>query len=113
MGRIIAATVVFSFAAILLVAPFASAQSTYDPRIQARLYEQDRRIVQGVTSGQLTWKEASFVQREHGRIMRQEVRMKSDGVLTSRERARLHHQLDNAGRHIYRLKHNSRDRFGY
>ncbi|MGA7826420.1 MAG: hypothetical protein WCA04_02085 [Geobacteraceae bacterium] len=95
-------------AGILLVmgAGIACAGSTYNPRIDKREVRQERRIERGVTSGQLTHREARALERQHARIRHTEARMKSDGHLSSRERLRLNHRLNVASRDIWRLKHN-------
>jgi len=78
---------------------------TNDPRIQNRMENQQARIEQGVNTGQLTPWEAGRLERQQSRIGRTEERMKSDGCLTIRERARLHNRLNNSSRHIYRQRH--------
>lgn len=82
----------------------------YGKTINQRQYRQQSRIYQGVGSGQITGREFRVLQREQARIWLAEARMKADGRFTGRERARLQHRLNLAGRHIYRAKHNGRVR---
>lgn len=81
----------------------ALAQST--PRLDQRQENQERRIEQGVQSGQLNAREAARLERKQERIDRSEARAKADGVVTRQERARLHHQENVQSRHIARQKH--------
>lgn len=89
---------------------FPAWAGTYSPGIDRRELNQQNRIYQGVASGQLTSREFRLLEREQHRIHNMEARMKADGQLTPRERARLHHRLDVSSRHIYRAKHNGRTR---
>ncbi len=86
----------------------ALAQSTYDPKIDAREQRQQERIQQGVQSGQLTPREANHLEAQQGRIQAREDRLKADGNLTPAERARLTREQNHASRNIYRKKHNER-----
>ena len=86
----------------------ALAQSTYDPRIDAREQRQQERIQQGVQSGQLTRGEANRLEAQQGRIQAREDRMKANGNLTGRERAALTRQENRASRNVYCKKHNAR-----
>ena len=78
-----------------------------DPGIQKRLQNQERRIDQGVQSGELTPKEAGRLEAEQAKIKQAEERMKSDGRLTSQERQRLNNMQDRSSQKIYRQKHDA------
>ena len=78
------------------------------PRVDRRENRQQKRIAQGVNSGQLTPKETVKLEREQGKIKRDEARAKSDGTVTPKERARLTREQNKASRDIYRKKHNER-----
>ncbi|MDP2706200.1 MAG: hypothetical protein Q8O70_01655 [Burkholderiales bacterium] len=84
----------------------ALAQTT--PGIDKRQANQEKRIQQGVQSGQLTGKEAARLEKGQARIERTEQRAKADGVVTKKERARMQHQQNVQSRHIARAKHNAR-----
>jgi hypothetical protein len=108
-GMVMKKRIVFgTMAAVLLVmgAGITCAGSIYDPGINRREWRQERRIDQGLASGRLTPWEARALDREQSRIRYIEAQMKSDGYLTSRERLRLHHELNVASRNIWRLNHN-------
>jgi hypothetical protein len=76
--------------------------------IDARRAWEQRRIVNGVRTGQLTWGEYRQLEREQARIARDERRAKADGYVSPYERYRLNRELDRASGDIYRLKHNGR-----
>jgi len=91
--------------ALSLMAAGAAFAGTNDPVIQQREQNQDKRIDQGVASGQLTPKEAGRVEAQQAKIKQDEARMKADGNLTKKERAKLTREQNRASRTIYRQKH--------
>ena len=82
----------------------AKAQST--PGADWRQHNQSERIFNGVQNGSLTFRETGQLLRGQARIRNQERRFKSDGVVTGRERVRMHRTLNRQSRRIYRRKHN-------
>jgi hypothetical protein len=94
--------------AALLTAGALYAGPTDDPGIQKREQNQERRIEQGVKSGQLTPGEAGRLERQQAKIQQDEARMKSDGKLTKKERAKLTREQNRASKNIYRKKHNEK-----
>ncbi|GAB4406720.1 MAG: hypothetical protein OHK0032_01830 [Thermodesulfovibrionales bacterium] len=90
---------------IMMIAGGAFA-GTADPNIQDRIAEQQRRIDNGITTGALTRHEADVLQDNLNWIKAEEARLKADGRLTKRERARLHRELDRNSAMIYKKKHN-------
>jgi hypothetical protein len=92
---------------MLASAPYAG---TSDPGIQQRERNQQRRIGQGVRSGELTANETRRLEREQAAIRRHEKIMKSDGDLTEQERRRLTREQNRASKDIYRMKHNELSR---
>jgi len=105
MTEIITTILTGSIAFMLAVAP-AFAASTDDSGIQKREAIQERRIDQGVKSGQLTPKESGKLEGREAKIKQDEERMKSDGKLTEKERAKLTKQQNKASKKIYKKKHN-------
>ncbi len=93
--------------ALLMTAP-AMAAGPAMPGVEGRQPVQQRRIGQGVASGELTPRETVRLETEQARIERTQRRMKADGVVTPGERARLHVRQDKASRDIYRARHNDR-----
>lgn len=75
------------------------------PKIDARLANQEKRIQQGVASGQLTPKEASRLEKGEARIEKAEVRAKADGLVTGQERKHLLKMENHESKAIYKEKH--------
>lgn len=96
-------------AAVMAAVPALSyAQSSNPaatPGIDKRQEQQQKRIDQGVQSGELTKREAARLERRQERIGKMEGKAKADGVVTNKERARIHHQQDQESRRIHREKH--------
>ncbi len=86
------------------------ANGTRDPGVNARQANQRERVQQGVKSGELTRHEARKVVEGQRDIRQLERAYKSDGKLTARERADLHHEQNQASRAIYRQKHDKQSR---
>lgn len=79
-------------------------------QVNAREYNQQRRIDQGVRSGALTPGEAARDERQQGRIDSTVARerARNGGYLTPYQRARINQRENRASAHIYRSKHNWR-----
>ncbi len=91
-------------------APAAAGAST--PGIDQRQANQEKRIDNGVASGQLTRREAHRLERQQHRINHAENQAKADGTVTKAERKRLHHMQDHTGQHIRHQKHDAQVRPG-
>ena len=98
--------ILISIFVITLSASIVFAGNTYDPKIKGRIMGQQKRIHKGVASGCLTRAEARTLRGHLNRIRATESRLKADGHLTKRERARLHRQLNGNSKMIYSKKHN-------
>ena len=75
------------------------------PRADKREANQQRRIDEGVKSGQLTPREAARAEKGQARIEKMEERAKADGKVTPKERAHLQHAQNRESRQIAREKH--------
>ena len=87
----------------------AFAQNT-TPRIDQRQDTQERRIQQGVRSGELTPREAARLERGQARIRHMEQQALADGRISRRERAAIDQEQTRQNELIARLKHNDRAR---
>ena len=87
---------------------FAQQQSDKTPRVDKREARQQKRIDQGVKSGQLTPTEASRLEKQQAKIKSDEAKAKSDGKVTPKERAKLTKEQNRASRNIHRKKHNQK-----
>ena len=85
----------------------ASAPGANTPRIDQRQANQERRIDNGIASGQLSKRETRRLEREQTVINKAEDKAKADGSVTAKERKRLTKMQNHASRDIYRQKHDA------
>ncbi len=85
------------------------AQETATPNLTKRQIQHQKRIGEGIRSGELTAKEAANLELREAKIQSDKRAAKADGVVTDAERAKLHAQENRASRKIYRKKHNERE----
>jgi hypothetical protein len=105
------AAAVLAFTAIAAPAQTAaSAPGTNTPRIDQRQANQEKRIDQGIASGELTKREAHRMNRQQAAVNKAEDKAKADGTVTAQERRRLAKAQDQTSRNIYRQKHDAQDR---
>lgn len=103
-------------ALLILGAPGAFAQTSSNPApatkptIHQRKVNQQKRIGQGVRSGQLTPRETARLEHQQKSINHEERNMRKadDGHLTKQDRKTLNRRQNRASRNIYRKKHNAR-----
>jgi uncharacterized membrane protein YebE (DUF533 family) len=78
---------------LLLLAALALpvfAQTTATPQVGKRQVAQQKRIADGVQSGELTAREAAHLEMREAKIQADKKAAKADGVVTDAERAKLH-----------------------
>src|SRR5262245_48715784 len=94
-------------AVMIAVMPgIALAQGTSSTqRIDKRQANQEKRIDQGVQSGQLNQKEAARLEKGQQRVQKAEDKAMADGKMTKKERAHIEHMQDHQSKNIYREKH--------
>ncbi len=80
------------------------------PVAKERQKNQQKRIHQGVKSGELKAGEAARLEKEQKEIQQEKKEAKSDGTVTKDERKEIQKDQNKASKHIYRAKHNKRDR---
>ncbi len=105
----------FALGITLGTAGLATAQETTPsgtetPGVNQRQKRQHQRIRQGVRSEELTRRETVRLRNEQRDIQQEKREAKSDGDVTRQERRSIHREQNQASRHIYRAKHNRRDR---
>ena len=83
----------------------APAATPSTPNLDKREANQQRRIDQGVKSGQLTPQESARLEKRQERLTAHENKAKSDGVVTKKERAHLQAEANRNSRVIAREKH--------
>lgn len=85
--------------------PDAPARGTNTPLIDKHEANQTDRIKQGRQSGELTKREARRLKAEQKLIDRTQNRAEADGTVSAKERSRIRHMQDRAGKDIHRQKH--------
>ena len=88
---------------VMTLPAFAQAPAT--PNLDKREANQQRRIDQGVQSGQLTPREAARLEKGQARLQANEAKAKADGVVTPQERERLQREANRNSRAIAHEKH--------
>jgi uncharacterized membrane protein YebE (DUF533 family) len=89
---------------------FASASLAQTSKIKERQKNQQKRILKGVKSGELTAKEFLRLENEQFGIQKRKEAAKADGKVTKKERAKITVDQLKASAHIFRAKHNKKDR---
>jgi hypothetical protein len=74
--------------------------------LDKREANQQKRIDQGVASGQLTTKETNRLDKREAKLAADEAAAKSDGKVTPVERRKLQREANRDSHAIHRLKHN-------
>ena len=80
------------------------------PGIDKRQAEQQKRIDQGVKSGELTGREAARLEKSQAKVQRMEDKAKADGLVTAKERKRIGHEQNKQSKRIAREKHDRQRR---
>jgi hypothetical protein len=99
------AKILVAASAMLLVTSGIAYAEADTPGIDQRQANQERRIDQGISSGQLTERESARLDKQQNHIDTMENKAKADGVMTKKERARIQAAQDRASRNIARQKH--------
>jgi len=96
----------FLCAVLASLLPLAAQAGT----IAQRKANQQRRIGQGVKSGQMTAHETAHVEHQEARLNRETRHMRAEngGKLTPADKAKVTRQQNHLSREIYRKKHNNR-----
>ena len=86
-------------------APATTPSDARGARIDQRQANQDKRIDNGVQSGQLNQREARRLDKGQARVDNMENRANADGKVTRREARRIERAQDTQSARIYRQKH--------
>jgi hypothetical protein len=103
--KTLALSAALAAASVGAFAQTASAPAT--PRVDQREVNQDKRIQQGVASGQLTAKETYRLEKEQAVINKAETKAKADGKVTPHERRKLNKMQNKASKDIHAQKHDA------
>ena len=104
-----------NFIAAGLLLAFVSVASagfaqTKTPVVKERQENQQQRIAEGVKDGELTANETKHLEGREVKIQHDKKEAKADGVVTRKERVKLHREQNRASRAIYRQKHDAQVR---
>lgn len=105
MSKIVAAAL-----ALISMSTVASAYDGRQSQIDRRESYQERRIQQGVRSGEITRSEARQLEAEQARIRQMERNAARDGHISRSEAAQIRATQNAASRHIYQESHDSQRR---
>ena len=94
--------------------PATTSTPAHKPTINQRKHYQQRRIRQGVKSGELTKGETRKIEKQEHALNREERNMRkvNNGHLTKQDRKTLQQQQNHLSKEIYKDKHNNRKRAG-
>ncbi len=88
------------------------AQETSTPKreaqVERRADRQQKRIAQGVKSGQLTPKETINLEKRESKLNKDIAKAEADGKITKKEQTKLNKEENKDSKKIYRKKHNAR-----
>lgn len=93
--------------ATLAIASLGAFAQAATPGIDQRQANQEKRIDQGIASGELNKRETRRLEKEQVVINKAEDKAKADGTVTKKERARLHRMQNHASRDIRHQKHDA------
>jgi hypothetical protein len=99
-------------AATVLSGAALMAQETATPKreaqVEGRAHRQQKRIAQGVKSGQLTPKETVNLEKREAKLNKDITRAEADGKITKKEQVKLNKEEDKNSKKIFHKKHNSK-----
>lgn len=87
----------------------AFAQTAATPGVDKRQANQEKRIDQGVKSGQITDKEAARLEKGQDRVEKMEDKAKADGKVTAKEKKHLDKAQDQQSKKIEKAKQNKKN----
>jgi CRISPR/Cas system-associated endoribonuclease Cas2 len=85
----------------------AAFAQTATPGIDQRQANQEKRIQQGVKSGELTKREAARLEKREGKLQADKQKAAADGKVTKKEREQLNREANRDSKAIYRQKHDA------
>ena len=91
----------------VIIFGFVSAEAAFAGKTGKRQVKQQKRIYQGVRSGELTVRETRALERGQYNVRKCKRKVSQDGKVTPKERNRLRRKQNHESRHIYKMKHNN------
>ena len=105
-----ALTLALGLSAIALAQTPAPTPGTKTPVVRKRQHIQQRRIGQGVASGELKAGEVKKLEQQQQEVNQMKHEAKADGTVTGAERKDIHQEQNQTSRQVFRAKHNNRKR---
>ena len=104
---LISALVLAASGAVFAQAPVVvvPADPAATPRVDKRIGNQQKRIDQGVASGQLTAKETNRLDKREAKLAANTTAAKADGTVTQAERVKLRREAERNSKVIHAQKH--------
>lgn len=96
--------IILTFGIVLAISSFGFGQ------INKRQQKQDKRVDQGVKSGEITKKEKAQIEMKQAKIQHMENQARVDGKVTKKEKAAITKEQNEANRQINRKKTNHKAR---
>lgn len=93
--------------AIAMVFAGSAFAQTATPGIDKRQANQEKRIVQGAKSGELTKKEVARLEKREDKLQTDKEKAAADGKVTKKERVKLNREANRDSKAIYREKHDA------
>lgn len=106
-AAVIAVTLAFAGTAFAQTTSTPPAGSTATPGIDKRQANQEKRIEQGVKSGELNKREAARLEKREAKLQANKEKAQADGKVTKQERRQLHREANRDSKAIYRQKHDA------
>ena len=99
-----------TIATLIVSGTLLMAPASFAGEVGRRQINQQKRIAEGIESGQLTPRETATLEKQEARLQAEKVDMKEDngGRLTKKDVYRLNKQENRLSHEIYRDKHNRR-----
>ena len=82
-----------------------------EARAEGRANRQQKRIAQGVASGQLTPRETARLERQEGKVNSDIAKAEADGKITKQEAGKIQREQNRESRRIRRQKHDPQTRY--
>jgi Skp family chaperone for outer membrane proteins len=106
--KTLVAALAMSMAGLVMAQTTAPKDPTATPNLDKREVNQQKRIDQGVASGQLTAKETNNLDKREAKLAADKTAAKTDGKVTRAERRKLQKEANRDSKAIYKLKHNKK-----
>jgi Skp family chaperone for outer membrane proteins len=104
--KTLVATLAMTLAGLAMAQTATPKDPLATPGLDKREANQQKRIDQGVASGQLTAKETNRMDKRQAKLAADESAAKSDGKVTQAERRKLHREANKDSTAIHKAKHN-------